>query len=138
MKAWLERGQQLDKSLVHPKLVWRPMHPSKTSKQRGLVINAPNTVDLLDITRILATNRVDRGKYPFAKPSRSLLIECLDQTMMFEASSESERDRIVHCLKLLVARLGAKIIMEDPSVFSEFFSTSPPLPGTSPVQKLLP
>jgi hypothetical protein len=53
--------------------------------------------------------------------------------MMFEASSEAERDRIVESLKLTVSRFAAKIIVQDKKVMDEFFSSFlSAVPGEAP------
>ena len=78
-----------------------------------------NSLDLLDICRVLEAGNIDRSEYPLAKQSNCMLIQSLDDKMMFEACSESERDRICRDLKLVVARLGSKIIMNDRHLFDE-------------------
>lgn len=119
MTLWIERGQQLSKQLIHPKIVW-----SQRTQSGGHIPNATlHCADLLDIVRILEIGQIDRKKYPLAHPKKSFLIETLDLKLVFEASSERERDRLVSGLKVAVARLGSKIITEDEGVFVEFFVT---------------
>lgn len=135
VKTWIERGQQLNnRLLIHPKLVWRPLNPRQGIHQTDNVMAELESVELLDIIRVLEVDRIDRKRYPLAKRDCCLLLECLDRTMLFEASSESERNRFVHGLKLLVARFGSKIIVEEHSVFEEFFTlAASEVPGKSPV-----
>ena len=128
MLMWIERGQHLKKTLMQPKLVWRQQHqPGKDMSNVTL-----NTLELLDVVRILNLSRVDRAKFPLAHPRTSFLLETLDRKVVFEASSQSERDRLVMGFKAAVARLGAKIITEDESVFDEFFITAMEGPGDMP------
>ena len=52
---------------------------------------------------------------------------------MFEASSEAERDRVVHSLKLTIARFASKIIVQDRMVLDEFFTSFlSTVPGEAP------
>lgn len=112
--VWIERGQQFGNTLIQPRLVWKRLYD-------GGAFNDRQSVDLLDICRVLEARNIDRSKYPLAKQCNCLFIESLDENMMFEACSESERDGISRDLKLVVARLGSKIIMNDPCLFEEFF-----------------
>lgn len=112
--VWIERGQQFGHTLIQPRLVWKRLYDGGASNDR-------KSVDLLDVCRILEARNIDRAKYPLAKESNCLLIQSLDETMMFEASDGNERNQLCHDLKLVVARLGSKIIMDDPNLFYEFF-----------------
>jgi len=134
MIIWIERGQQLNSGLIQPKLVWRPAREHEGEMQRlGLSTPSLESLELLDISRILEVNRINRKLYPFAKRKSCFLIESLDRKMMFEASSESERDRIVNGLKLLVARFASKIIVQDRDVLDEFFTSYlSAVPGDAP------
>jgi hypothetical protein len=134
MVIWIERGQQLNSGLIQPKLVWRPVRNYDSEiKRLGLSTPSLESLELLDISRVLEVNRIDRKLYPFAKRASCFLVESLDRKMMFEASSESERDRIVHCLKLTVARFASKIIVSDRQVLDEFFTSFlTVVPGEAP------
>lgn len=135
MVAWIERGQQLNSGLIQPKFVWRPVKEYEGEIQRlGLVTPSLESLELLDISRILEVNRIDRNLYPLAKRKSCFLVESLDRKMMFEASSEEERDRIVNGLKLLVARFASKVIVQDREVLDEFFTSflSVGVPGEAP------
>jgi hypothetical protein len=123
--AWIERGQHLPYTLIQPRLVWKRLHDGKTLSDR-------HSVDLLDISRVIEAGRVNRNRYPLAQRKKCLLIQCLDENMLFEASNEKERDRLCRDLKLVVARLGSKIIMEDSQLFEEFFVMDPQVPGEAP------
>jgi hypothetical protein len=112
--VWIERGQQFGHTLIQPRLVWKRLYDGGASNDR-------QSVDLLDICRVLEPRNIDRAKYPLAKESNCLLIQSLDETMMFEASDGQERNQLCRDLKLVVARLGSKIIMDDPALFYEFF-----------------
>jgi hypothetical protein len=130
--AWIERGQHLHNKLIQPRLVWRKLRSASTPSKRGLSDFENHHVDLLDISRIIEVSRIDRKRYPLAQKKQSLHIQCLDGQMLFEASSEMERDRLCRDLKLVVARLGSKIILEDETLFDEFFVVDTPVPGEAP------
>lgn len=112
--AWIERGQQLDRQLIQPRLVWKRLHDGGAPNDR-------HSVDLLDISRILEVDQIDRSVYPLAQQRNCLCIRTLDGKMMFEASNEEERNRLCRDLKLVVARLASKIILDDQHLFHEFF-----------------
>jgi len=84
----------------------------------------PHDIELLDIVRVLKPDSIDRDEYPFAKLKNSFILHSSaeEQVFLFECTSEQERDRFVHGLKLLVARLASKIIVGDEKVFDEFFT----------------
>mmetsp|Transcript_8520 Transcript_8520/g.13324 ORF Transcript_8520/g.13324 Transcript_8520/m.13324 type:complete len:479 (+) Transcript_8520:257-1693(+) len=133
--AWFERGQHLCKKFVQPCFAWKKQNDNlseSTSK-----INIPDyqfhSIDLLDISRILEVNKVNRKKYPFAQRKKCFLIQGLENKMLFEASHEKERDRICQDFKLVVARLGSKVIMEDTEMFTEFFIVDGSVPGEAPI-----
>lgn len=134
MVIWIERGQQLNSGLIQPKLVWRPVKEYEgETKRLGLVTPSLESLELLDISRILEVNRIDRKLYPFAKRKSCFVVESLDRKMMFEASSESERDRIVNGLKLVVARFASKVIVQNRDVLDEFFTSFlSAVPGEAP------
>ena len=133
--AWIELGSQLRSALIQPKLMWKPVH--ETEDERGALgitthINL-HSVDLLDISRILAANKIDRKLHPLAKRKCSLSIETFDHNLLFEASCQKERDALVKGLKGLVARLASKIIVGDERVFDEYFTPfGSVVPGEAP------
>lgn len=133
MKVWIERGQRLRAGLIQPKLVWRPIQDHEGEQRQMFSTLTIESIELLDISRILEVNRIDRNIYPYAKKSKCLLLESLDRKIMFETSSESERDRIVNTLKLAVARLASKVIVQDDGVLDEFFTPFvTAVPGEAP------
>lgn len=131
--AWLERGQRL-RSLIPPKWMWRPKSRYEY-KARGVLVRteAVRSLELLDISRILKVDRVDRNLYPFAKPNKCLLIRNIDgDEFCFEAKSTEERDIIAFSLKLVIARFGAMVIATNHKVYDEFFVTDHCVPGKPP------
>ena len=61
------------------------------------------------------------------------MIQAYDKEMIFEAESANERDVFIEGLKILVARLGSKIIVGDKDVLEEFFTpASSSVPGQVP------
>jgi len=125
VKAWVELGHQLRYTLIQPKFMWLKKHDStENMRETGALITYRDSVDLLDICRILDISCVDREVYPFAKRKTSFMIETFNRKMLFEASNEGERNRIVHGLKIIVAKLGSKIIVNDDSVFDDFFTSA--------------
>lgn len=128
--AWIEQGSQLDTTLIQPKFCWRKTYEKEPHDRSVLTIHSFNAVDLLDMSKIIAVNKSTyRGKYPFMQRKNSFFIEAFDHELLFEARDEMERDDIVMGLKLLVARLGSKIMIGDGRVLDEFFS---PLGATVP------
>ena len=122
--AWIERGQILSTETITPKWVWT--HMSKRSETCSL--------DLLDVHRILAVQQLDRNRHPFARRRHTFEIRTIHESFLFEASSSSERDRIVRGLKLVIARLATQLIVSDPHMADEFFLTSGQHgPGEEPV-----
>lgn len=121
--AWIEQGSQLDAALIQPKFCWRKSYEKEPHDRSVLTIRRFNAVDLLDISKIVAVRTSTyRGKYPYIKKKSSFVIEAFDQELLFEARDEIERDDIVDGMKLLVARLGSKIMIGDGRVLDEFFS----------------
>ena len=107
--------------------------PNEKSKRNvPMLTTKAHGFDLVDVARVLAVDSVDRVHYPFAKPSSCFLVKTLDKSILFEAKSASERERIVRLLKLVVARLGSKLIVGDQSFFSEFFYSMHDGPGEAP------
>lgn len=127
VSVWIEHGRRVRDELVSPKFVWKSLHKSnrKVSYQRSEV----SSVDILDIDRILPVEKLNRSKHPFAKTRNSFLMRTIHgETLMFEASSASERDRLVHSIKLMVARLGSMLVVQDDTVLEEFFIGVAPSP----------
>ncbi len=121
--SWIEHGSQLDSGLIQPKFCWRRSYSKEPHSKSVLKFSRYHGIDLLDISRIVAAdNYIERIFYPFVKRRNSFVIEAFEEELIFEARDEAERDDIVEGLKLLVARLGSKIIMGDGRVLDEFFS----------------
>ena len=122
--VWIEPGSQLRSTLLQPRLVCKPVQSNaRAVGGQDASDRLVRSIDLLDIGRVLEARRVDRVRHPLAKRDCSFLVETLDRTgLLFQAESESERDRIVHGLKLVVARLGSKIVVGDGTVIEEFFT----------------
>lgn len=121
--AWLERGQNLANSLIQPKWMWK-QKPRKSNGSIRLDNSRLQAVELLDVTRILKMEDIDRKSiHPFAKFSHCFVIKTIHkEEFCFEAPNEMERDRLVYSLKLVIARFGAKVLVGDPQVYCEFFS----------------
>jgi len=134
--VWIERGQYLQRGIVQPKLHWKPMvQTPPSSSLRSNSFSQPSkmgNVALLDIHRILPVEHLDRRLYPFAKIQHCFLVKAMDQTLLFEASSKVERDRMVDSLKLCVARLGSLLLSEDDGLMDEFFAGMEHGPGEQP------
>lgn len=116
---WIERGQMLRNLVIPPKLCWtRKLTPFSSTTPKM------HHVDLLDVHRILnVATLVDRSKHPFAKNSHCFFIKTIHDSFTFEASSVSERDRIVLSLKLVISRLASMLIISDLAMVDEFFLT---------------
>ena len=112
--------------------MWHLVQRNKKS-QRKITLPTTGAVsfDLVDVARVLAVDTVDRKLYPFAKPASCFLLKTIDKSFLFETKSAPERERIVRLLKLVVARLGSKLIVGDQSFFEEFFITGDG-PGEAP------
>ena len=132
--AFIERGHQIRTSLIQPKFVWKRKHDYNDKEGISRISNEHmNGIDLLDISHVLTVKKVDRKKYPLARTKHCFTMKYFTETALFEASSESERDRIVLCLKLTVARLGSMIITNDNTFFEEFFHLhDQEVPGHAP------
>jgi hypothetical protein len=127
VSVWIEHGRRVRNELVSPKFVWKSLHKSnqKVSYQRSEV----SSVDILDIDRILPVEKLNRSSHPFAKTRHTFLMRSIHgETYMFEASSASERDRLVHSIKLMIARLGSMLVVQDDNVLEEFFIGVAPSP----------
>lgn len=132
---WIEHGSQLHSILVQPKLCWREICHEKCERDGLTAAFSYHAVDLLDISKILPLDvDLDRARHPFAKGRYSFLVEAFGgcQQMVFEARNAVERDNIIEGLKLIVSRLGSKIMVGDSSVLKEFFSPLGSVPGNIP------
>lgn len=65
---------------------------------------------------------VDRDIFPFCKTNHAFYIKTLDQSLLFEANSKCERDRIVRTLRLVVARLGSLLLTNNDRLADEYFA----------------
>jgi len=135
VQAWIEHGSYIQGGLIQPKLMWQESCGRERKEGERFILNtmAFHSVDLLDIAKIIPLNWVDRELYPFAKMSCSFVIKVYDKEMLFEAESTAQRDWFIDALKILVARLGSKIIVGDRNVLSEFFTPAGyAVPGEAP------
>ena len=118
-------GSRLKDKVLQPKFMWRDAYEPDLNKKKISACTAapPKEIELLDIVRVLKPDFIDRKKYPFAKQSNCFTIHTsANELFLFECTSEKERDRFVHGLKLIVARLASQIIAGDEKVFDEFFT----------------
>jgi len=131
---WMERGSRVQSTFIQPKLMWRPRSERELHRRRlGVSATKPEAVDLLDICRILVPKRIDREIHPFAKPDKSFEIETTEDSFLFQAETVAQRDRLVHGLKLVVARLASRLIVGDRHVYREFFTPfTDRVPGQAP------
>ena len=118
--AWMKRGQRLPRATVAPKLVWLPVHSKTSEKELARQESKLAGIEILDMQRILPMGRIDRKKYAFARPRRSVLIKSQNGDFCFECRSMAERDKFIHQMKLAVARFGSQLVANDPRV-SDFF-----------------
>jgi hypothetical protein len=136
--AWLERGQNLAHSLIQPKWMWK--HKPREIRGTLKLLKNPRVqaVELLDVTRILKLEHVHaNSKYlhsSFTKSAHCFVIKTIhSEEICFEAPNESERDRLVYSLKVVIARFGAKVLVGDSQVYWEFFSMGDAaVPGRAP------
>lgn len=113
--------------------MWTNVHRSnKESKQKVPMTTEAHGFDLMDVVKVLGVDQVDRATYPFAKSSCCFLVRTLDKSLLFEAKSASERERVVRSLKLLVSRLGSQLLAGDQRFFAEFFTSTFGGPGEAP------
>jgi len=132
---WIEDGLILQRKLIFPKLMWKEYYDTNDKGYKANISHQGkiNSIDLLDIIRILEINEMDRNKYPFAKLNNSFIVETINFTVLFEACSEKERGRIVNGLKLTVSRLASMIVVGDNAVFQTFFNRfGSEVPGKPP------
>lgn len=135
VKALIEMGSILKQKLIYPKFSWRKLNEggSKQCSSTSFSSEAPHSIELLHICRVIPVDNVDRGCFPFAKRKRCFLVGDLSDAELFEACSTKERDRIVQGLKLTVARLGAMTFFNSEAVFDSFFTPfGSQVPGDSP------
>lgn len=135
VNAWIEHGSYIQAGLIQPKLMWQESCGKERKDGERFILNDIqfHSIDLLDISRVIPLGRVDRTEYPFAKSSCSFFIQAFEKELIFEAESTAERDNFIEGLKVLVARLGSKIIVGEKDVLEEFFTpTSSEVPGTAP------
>jgi len=124
VQAWFEMGSRLRDKVIQPKFMWWAAYqPDITRKKLSISTHTPESVELLNIVRVLKPSHIDREHHPFAKQRNSFTLQSnTNEVYLFEAFSEKERDRFVQGLKLVVARLASKIIVGDENVFDEFFT----------------
>lgn len=124
VQAWFEMGSRLKDRVIQPKFMWRGAYePDLHKKEIAASTATPHDVELLNVVRVLKPHSIDREEYPFAKLKNSFTIHSnIDEIYLFECTSHQERDKFVHGMKLIVARLASKIIVGDENVFDEFFT----------------
>ncbi len=136
VRAWIEQGSHIHGGLIQPKLMWQETCGKETKASDGSrsILNTMtfHSVELLDISKVVPLLNVNRELYPFAKKSCCFIVEAYEKEMIFEAETIAQRDEIIHGLKVLVARLGSKIIVGDRDVLHEFFSPIGTVPGEAP------
>jgi hypothetical protein len=120
----------VDGSFLLPKLAWlagsrqqslQEQANLKKSTQKCSTTHELETIDLLDICRLRATDAINREVHPLADVRRSFQIRTTSDMYLFEAPSNDERDRIVYGLKLVVARLASLLMLRDFRAAEEFF-----------------
>eukprot|EP00551_Chaetoceros_affinis_P006453 CAMPEP_0203686246 /NCGR_PEP_ID=MMETSP0090-20130426/48964_1 /ASSEMBLY_ACC=CAM_ASM_001088 /TAXON_ID=426623 /ORGANISM="Chaetoceros affinis, Strain CCMP159" /LENGTH=996 /DNA_ID=CAMNT_0050555467 /DNA_START=821 /DNA_END=3808 /DNA_ORIENTATION=- len=125
VKAWFEMGSCLKKALLQPKFVWRSNDNMKYASRQMKVksIHKPESIELLNIVRIVAPKEIDRQLHPFVKKECAFIIVTnTEEEYLFEAATQDERNKFVFAFKVMVARLASKIIVGDKDVFDEFFT----------------
>jgi len=134
VKAWIEQGSRLHSRIIQPRLVWRNAAIPKTMSKGVLPSVELNSVELLDIYRVLHCTD-DKENYPFAKPTQSFVVTTSnDGLYLFEAKSVEEKQICMNGLKNLVSRLASMIIVGDDGVFDEFFNPrGAGVPGHAPM-----
>mmetsp|Transcript_25575 Transcript_25575/g.38188 ORF Transcript_25575/g.38188 Transcript_25575/m.38188 type:complete len:737 (-) Transcript_25575:159-2369(-) len=134
VKAWIEQGSRLHSRIIQPRLVWRNAAIPKTMSKGVLPSVELNSVELLDIYRVLHCTD-DKENYPFAKPTQSFVVTTSnDGLYLFEAKSVEEKEMCMNGLKNLVSRLASMIIVGDDGVFDEFFNPrGAGVPGHAPM-----
>ena len=137
VQCWIERGQQLRRTIIAPKFFWKSIQPSRGAclSVNSQVSNCMfSSINLMDISRVLSASNetVDRLQFPFCKPKHAFFIKTLDQSILFEANSAAERDRIVKSLRLVVARLGSLLLTNNDRLADEYFAFIDLGPGEEP------
>eukprot|EP00978_Attheya_sp_CCMP212_P002208 scaffold4515_cov42-Attheya_sp.AAC.3 len=132
--AWIEPGSQLRTGLLQPKLMWKPIETDSFDQSMlGLQNLNFEHVELMNISRVLSEGiHIDRNKFPLAKQACSFYLETVDETFLFEAGCPEAKDEFGQDIKLLVARLGSKVLTGDETLFDEFFSHQFASPGEIP------
>lgn len=131
---WVERATYLNQGVLTPRLVWQSMNKMKLENQRLRVVFPKTTplcsLLLLDIHRIVPLEKVDL-RYArqtsltaiIAKRCHCFVVQTHNRTLIFEVVSNFERDHTIFSLKLLVARLGSALVMDDNDILmQEFFA----------------
>ncbi len=86
-------------------------------------IHMPESIELLNIVRIVVPKEIDRQLHPFVKKESAFtIVTNAEEEYLFEAATQDERDKFVFAFKVMVARLASKIIVGDKDVFDEFFT----------------
>jgi hypothetical protein len=136
VSVWMERGTILgDNSvMLEPNLMWRETYqPSLSQRKLNESSMRPYSIRLLNLCRILeAPTDLDRSQFPFARSASCLVLRTAEQEeIVFEAASPEQRNDIVRCWKLVVARFASLAVLEDlDAIFDEFINpmaTSPML-----------
>lgn len=121
-RAWIEMGSLLTQTVIHPKLMWKPVYEPDLFRRKINVV-APYSIDLLDIIGIVPVKLVDRNEHPFARHWCSFKIVTVRECyFLFEAENKEMRDKIVFGLKLIIARLASKVLVAGEVAEDEFFN----------------
>jgi hypothetical protein len=137
VNVWVERGQRLNRDVLLPKLCWMPLsasNQSNTTTTNRILHQSEQTcsVELLDISRVLETIKVDRSRYPFVRLPCSFVLRTLHDEYILEASSPQERNRLVQTIKHVVARFASTVLLQDEKAILEFFASRLQGPGEMP------
>ena len=118
--VWIERGQRLQKTVLSPRLAWKPI-PKKAGLAH-LESSPASSIDVLDLQRILPLNEIDRSQYPLAKTGNCLLLKSTGGEFCWQAASAHERDRLILLWKIMVARFGSLLVTGDVEGMEEYFA----------------
>lgn len=127
LNIWMERGTVITSTgvVLEPSIMWRDAYQAELAKHKlNASTQTPWSMRLLNTCRISACpESIDRSKYPFARPSRCLILRtCNDQEFLLEASTEEERNQVCERWKLVVARFASLAVIEDiDSIAREYF-----------------
>ena len=114
---WVELGKRLHNHTILPKFVWRPC--------RDMYKTPTESMDLLDICRILPLQAMDRTQYPFARTDRLVQLHSVKGAVVtLEARSATDRDRWMTFSKLSVSVFAAQLLTNDPMALALFFLDS--------------